>query len=316
MNHLPALLMPALPPTAAAKEDLQEARAAVMDVVQGRSVSAALACLEFLGAGGTACDALTPHALGADARVRRNVAEVFARFAERPHKEALLALATDADVSLRVAAARGFGHAKLDHVGLRLLLRDKASGVRREAARALGRLKPADAGKAVLEAAEAEAEPEVREAMLVAAAAAPFPGLVGRLERLLGHSPESTRMAAARALCLLGAPSGLAVAREKLDSKSRCDRRDGVTLLDGAPLKAAGPLLAPLLKAPVQDMNLAAPAARVLAQAGDAKALEWLVVQAHEARGADAGPLLDAVEALKVADEDRKRILRSKPILP
>jgi HEAT repeat protein len=310
------LLMLALPLAAAARGSPEEVRAALVDIVQGKGVSAALARLDYLGAGGKACDALVPHALGADARARRNVSEVFARFAQRRHLEALLALAEDPDVSLRVAAAKGLGHAKLDHPGLRRLLADKASGVRREAARALGRLKSVEAGRAVLEAAEAEAEPEVREVMLVAAAAAPFPGLVARLEKSLAHSSESTRMSAARALCLLGAPPGLAVAKEKLRSQSRFDRRDGVLLLDGAPLAAARPLLGPLLQPPVEDMGLSAAAARVLAQGGDGQALEWLVLEAHEASGAALPPLLDALEALKVTDADRQRILRKKLILP
>jgi len=316
VTHLLALLLLVLPLTAAAKGSPEEVRAAAQDIVAGKGVSAALSRLDFLGAGGQACDLLVPHALGGETKVRRNVAEAFARFAERRHLEALLALVQDPDVSLRVAAAKGLGHAKLDHPGLRGLLQDKASGVRREAARALGGLKSPAAGKAVLDAADVEAEPEVREVMLLAAATAPFPGLVGRLERALGHLSESTRTAAAHALCQLGAPSGLAVAKEKLGSQSRYDRRDGVMMLEGVPLKAAGPLLAPLLQVPVQDMALSAPAARVLAQAGDRGALEWLVVQANDARGAAAGPLLDALEALKVTDEDRQRILLGKLILP
>lgn len=317
VNRLAAVLLLCLAlPAAAGKADPAAVRAAVIDIANGQGVAGALSRLDFMGAGGQACDALVPVVLRGDVKARRNAAEAFARFAEPRHVQALLVLAEDMDVSLRVAAAKGLGHAKLDHPALRQALGDKALGVRREAARALGALKSADAGKALLEAAGTEAEPEVREAMLVAATAAPFPGLPAKLEGYLHHSSETTRMAAARALCLLGAAPGLAVASEKLGSESRYDRRDGVLLLEGAPLKASGPLLRPLLAAKPPDYALAAPAARVLAQAGDERAREWLVLRANDASGAAVAPLLDAIEALKVTDEDRQRILRKNLIVP
>ena len=57
---------------------------------------------------------------------------------------------------------------------------------------------------------------------------------------------------------------------------------------------------------------MAAPAARVLHQAGEKKMVEWLVLQSYDADAEARRSYEEALEALKVTDEERKAILRSR----
>jgi HEAT repeat protein len=299
-------------PSAAQKNGRAEADAALVDILQGRRVSAATSRLKYLGMGSHACEALSRYARSDDVRQRRDVADALSELATPTCEPTLRTMATDPETSIRVASARGLGRLARTSPALWLLLSDKASGVRREAAKSLGLAHSKDSGPRLLDAADAEGEPEVREAMIISAAAVPNPKVVPRLEKFLKQSSESTRLAAARALCLQGAPSGLAVAKAKLQGATRYERRDGVQLLDGAPLKASGPLLRPLLEARPLEPSVAAPAARVLHQAGEKKVVEWLVLQSYDADAEARRSYEEALEALKVTDEERKAILRSR----
>ncbi|MEN9799168.1 MAG: hypothetical protein RL653_2864 [Pseudomonadota bacterium] len=306
------LLLVSAAPATAQKKGRAEVDAALADILQGRRVTAAVSRLKYLGVGTYACEVLTRYARSGDVRQRRDVAEALSDLATPSCEPTLRGMATDPETSIRVASARGLGRLARTSPALWLLLADKASGVRREAAKALGSAHSKDSGPRLLDAAEAEGEPEVREAMIVAAAAVPNPKLVPRLEKFLKQSSESTRLAAARALCLQGAPSGIAVAKAKLQGTTRYERRDGVQLLDGAPLKASGPLLRPLLEVRPVDPYVAAPAARVLHRAGEKKMVEWLVVEASDAAADARGPFEEALEALQVTDAERKNILRAR----
>lgn len=144
-----------------------------------------------------------------DPRRRRNLAEALALLASPAAEPALLALLRDPDGAVRMQALKGLGRIKSRAVERMLpLLSDSSLGVRREAALALGAAEDPRVGKRLLLAASSEGEPEVREAMLLAVGQSRDRDQEKPLEKFLHSSSESTRLAAARALCLLEAAGG------------------------------------------------------------------------------------------------------------
>lgn len=286
-----------------------EADRALEALLRGGSVQTSVSRLEYLGEQDHAALVLT-EALRQpldDAR-RRDVAQALSLLGSRDAEPALLRLTRDPDAVVRMHAATGLGRLRSDAVDvLEPLLTDPSLPVRREAARALGGLRRPSLGPRLLAAAKREGAPEVRAALLVAAGQSGDRRQVKPLERFLASSSESTREAAARALCLLGAPSGLAQARKLLRSEDRWERRSAVALFEGSPAKGAAPVLRPLLDDP--DRTVAAMAARILHQGGDRTMLEWLVVQASRAQGDDKLAFERELEPLHLADDQRRGIL-------
>jgi HEAT repeat protein len=180
-------------------------------------------------------------------------------------------------------------------------------GVRREAARALGALHATKAGPALMKAAQAEGEPEVREAMLVAAGQAGDKRQTAALERFLDDSSESARFAAAQGLCALGSTRGFEFAKKRIASADRYERMRGVLLFEGARAKDAAAVLEPLLDD--KDLAVGAAAARVLYQGGDEKKLDWLVLHSFQSNGENKLVYEKELEALRLADDQRRAIL-------
>jgi HEAT repeat protein len=189
------------------------------------------------------------------------------------------------------------------------LLQDKSSGVRKEAARALGLTRNRKAGKVLVGLAKDEQELEVRTTMLVAVGEAGDKSQAPALKAFLASDSEGTRFAAARGLCLLGAPEGFAFADKLLASTDRYVRRQGLQLYEDVAAKKASSALKPLLED--KDRGMAAGAARILYQGGDAKMLDWLVLASWSAKSTEEKLLYEKeLEPLQLADDRRKAILR------
>jgi len=214
------------------------------------------------------------------------------------------------DVSMRRTGARGLGRMNTATAvkALGKALSDKASGVRREAATSLGKIGNAAGGKALVAAAKLEDDPEVRAVMLLAVGQCGDTKQVKPLKTFLSSSSESTRLAASRALCLLGAKEGFAFAKERLESPQASERLQAVLLFEGGASKRISKALKPMLKD--TDPHVRATAARVMAQGGDRKMLEWLVVESAKLTGDERLPYEEELERLRLTSEERSRILK------
>lgn len=287
-----------------------EAEALVKGVIGGANPNAAANRLRYLGQEGWAAFELG-EALrrAADERTRRNIVQALSLLGSKAAEPGLLSALGDEDGATRMVAVQGLGRLRSRAVDrIRPLLADPTLGVRREAARALGAARLPKLGRVLVAAARGEGEPEPRAAMLIAAGQSGDARQARALEAFLEHSSESTRFAAAQALCLLGAPKGLAFARERLASADRLERMQGLALLEGAKAKHAAPLLTARLKDP--DRAVAARAARLLYEGGDASKLAWLVLASHRAQGEEKLAYEAELEALRLADDQRQAILR------
>jgi HEAT repeat protein len=310
-----ALLAPlalAAPPSVQKRLDKRlEVDTVLEKLVSGESVPSTVSRLRFLGEEEYAADQLTLLLRKAvEPRQRRNLAGTLAGLATRATEPTLLALTRDEDSTVRMYAAQGLARVRTRRADALLpLLEDKSSGVRKEAARALGLTRNPKVGKVLLEAAQAETEIEVRAVMLVAAGEAGDKKLAPALKAFLTSDSESSRFAAARGLCLLGAPEGFEFAGKLLASQDRYVRRQGLQLYEGVAAKKAAATLQPLLED--KDRGLAAAAARVLYQGGDGKMLDWLVLASWNAKSTEEKLLYEKeIEPLQLADDKRKAILR------
>lgn len=322
MRTLPAclLLLLALTPSAlqAAPPSVQkrmerrtETRGLVDTVLNGNlAVPTAISRLRLLReedyAAGLLVDAV-PGVL--EPRRLRDVTAVLAGLESRAAEPTLVQLAGHEDAPVRMYAVQGLGklHSRRTDVMLPLL-EDKSLGVRREVARALGASREPKVGKALLAAARTETDPQTRVELLQAVGASGDKKQGAALKGFLDDSSESTRFAAARGLCLLGAPEGFAFARKLLGSEDKLVRRQGLALYEGLSAKQAAPALRPLLED--KDRSLAAGAARVLYQGGDKTMLSWLVLASWNARGEEKLTYEKELETLRLADDERKAILR------
>lgn len=291
-----------------------EADRAIAMILAGEGVQAAVARLEFAGEKLYAADALSEEMKRSlDDNQRRAIALALSLLAVRDSEELLVRFCGDEDPVIRMNGAQGLGRIRSRQVPALLpLLSDRSTAVRREAARALGLLQQKPLGRPLMRAAESEGEPEVRAALLVAVGQSGDRSLSKELEKFLKSSSESTRVAAARGLCGLGASSGFAFAKGLLSSGDRYQRRQGVALFEGFPAKAVEPALRPLLGD--KDKGIAAAAARILYQGGEPRMLDWLVVASAGARGEDKLAIEAELEPLHVAGDQRKAILRKAGI--
>lgn len=288
-----------------------ETDAALQQLVNGAPVPATVSRLLFLGEQAYAADQLMLQLRRAvDARQRRNLTATLAGLSVRGAEPTLAQLTQDDDSAVRMYAAQGLGRLRSRRINVLVpLLEDKSSGVRKEAARALGATRSAKVGKVLVGLAKSEQELEVRTAMLVAVGESGDTKQVAALKGFLASDSEATRFAAARALCLLGSKDGFAFADKLLTSSDRFVRRQGLALFEGVAAKKGDVALRPLLED--KDRGLAAGAARILYQGGDAKMLEWLVVSSWNAKSTDEKLLYEKeLEPLQLADDRRKAILR------
>lgn len=298
-------------PHARAQDRHARVGALVDDIVQGNGAARAVSQLRVMRAESEAVTRLGEAWREASPMERERIADALADLPTSHSEEIVLGLARDEDSAIRQSMARALGvfpmegHKRLR--ALQALLADPTLGVRRQAAVSIGRARLSDGGKLLAEAARSETSPEVREAMLVAVGQAGDAHQGRMLVPFLSSASESTRLAAARGLCLLGDKAGIAYARNLFDSKQPSVRRSGVLLFDGAGAKAAGPALRPMINDP--DPSVSASAARVLAQGGDATMVSWLVLQAEHSHGEARLVWEDEIEKLQLSDEQRQAIL-------
>lgn len=223
---------------------------------------------------------------------------------------AVNALRPGKDISLRLNAIRVLARMKLSNaVGvLTPLLNDKSLGVRREAARGLTRIGNSRSAQPLLVAAKTEDDPETRALMIVGVGKLGDVKQAKGLESLLESSSESTRLAATQALCLLGNKKGFETAKALLGSKEKFERLQGVTLFEGASAKVATPILTPMLGD--ADTAVRARAGRILAQGGDGRLIEWMVLESFKSSTDEKLVFETELELLRVTDETRGEILR------
>lgn len=297
------------------KDKLAETREALAALEAGSLSPTQVANrISFAGTEAVATDAIA-FALRrlVDTKVRNAFFEVLAQIAT-PHPE-LLALATTAarttdDLSYRMNGLRILGRLKQPAAlpVLTPLLTEKTLGVRREAAKALIAIKSAKAARELLVAAKTEDDPETRALMIIGVGKLGDPKQAKGLESMLESSSESTRLAATQALCLLGNKKGVDAAKVLFASKDKYERLQGAMLFDGAPAKLAAPMLTPLLGDP--EVSVRARAARLLAQGGDGRMVEWLVLESFKAP-VDARLIYETeLELLRLPDEQRALILK------
>lgn len=285
-----------------------EADPQIAAILHGGNVLQAVARLHFLGEEAYAAGALEKQLDTPDLDVRRSVAQALSQLSVRQAEPSLLRLARDEDGPVRMSAVEGLGrlHSRAVRV-IQPLLADKTLGVRREAAKALGELHDKRLGKVLLAAARREDEPDARAAMLIAVGQSGDHSLIGGLDRFLGSSSDSTRLAAAQGLCQMGARKGIEVARGLLASKDPLDRRHGIELFQGVPARISSPVLRPALADP--DPHVAAFAARTLYDGGDAKMIDWLVLSSARAQGKARFPYEDQLDQLQITSGQRAAIL-------
>jgi len=221
----------------------------------------------------------------------------------------LRALGSD-DTGEVMSGARGLGRLKSAQgvKPLLALLQSPILGPRREAARALGEIgKPASTAP-LLKAAKTETFLDLRLLMIAAAGRSGDKKQIPAFEAMLKDESESTRLASAQALCIMGAPKCAQFAGKLSASRDPNERLQGVMLFEGATAKSSSPTLRPLLLD--DDDKVRARAARILVQGGDPKALEWLVIESAKAKGDMRLLYEDELEKLRVSDEQRQTILK------
>jgi HEAT repeat protein len=301
---------------AEAREDARlEARRLVTALVEGSvGLNQAVNRLRFLGQQGWAAGQLAAALRqGVEERRHGPLVEAVAQLAvpgdEEVERLLLRSLAAE-DVAERLSAVRGLGQVRSPRARapLSALLKERSPGVRREAARALGHLAEPRAGAALLVAARAEDDVEARAAMLEAVGRSGDRSQAAGLETFLGSGSEASRLAAARGLCLLGAPRGLAFARAQLRSEDRQERLAGVQLFEGLKGRAGQSVLTVALTDP--DARVRATAGRILYQAGEARRLDWLVLESAKLSGEDRLAFEDQLEQLRLTDAERSAILQ------
>lgn len=231
--------------------------------------------------------------------------------ARRPDVEHLFLMALESDEPQDVlSGARGVGQIKSPRAfePLVALLSNRLLGLRREAARSLVRIGNRKAGGVLLQAARVEADVELRVLMIHSAALTGNQRQVPALKALLGDHSESTRLASARALCVLGSAECPRFATKLLASGEAEAPFQAVMLFEGAPLKLSRPFLLPVLLH--ADPRLRARAARLLVQSGDEAQLDWLVVESAKASG-EVRSLYEAeLEQLRLQPSRRQAILQ------
>lgn len=286
-----------------------EVQDAIQVILQGRDPHAGISRILFLGQEAYASRALAPHLGAYSVDTRRRVAEALSRLGGPAQLDALKLGAADGDGPVRMATAKALGRAGRGAVPVLFgLLEDKTYGVRREAARALGKVgAPADGAKLMARLKD-EQELEVRTALILATGEVKARAMRPKLVTLLDSDSEGTRQAAMRALCLIGASEGLAQVGKQLQGQDVYARLAAVELLSGVSLKDASPLLKPLLDDP--EPRLQAVAARTLAQAGESKARTWLILAAAQADSGKREPYLRELETLGVTEVESNHVLR------
>ena len=304
-----------VPPVAAARDRLAETGAALSAFEAGTlSVTQAANRISLNDGEGAATEYLTRKLTQVfDARRRSAYLELLSLVGTPNAGLIDVAAATlkgSDDVSQRIVAARILGRMRTPAVAplLTPLLTDKVLGLRRESARALVSIRAVKAAGPLAKAAVVEDDPETRSLMIVGVGRLGDVKQAKTLEPLLESSSETTRVAATQALCLLGNKKGVEAARALLGSKDKFERVQGVMLFDGADAKVLVPLIEPMTTDP--EPMVRARAARILAQAGMGRWVEWLVLESFRGGVDDKLTFETELEQLRLSDEQRAAILK------
>lgn len=296
------------------KTDVVAATAEVLDDFAGgrANVNTAVNRVKRVGGEEYASLELVSAYKRAGEQERAHVLEFLAglAFRNKSVEETFLRALTHKDPAEIVAAEIGLGRIKSAEA-LKPLIGNLASqnfGVRREAARALGLIGKPAASAPLLKAAKTEGDFDLKLLMIQSAGRAGDKKQVGALEAMLKDGSESTRLAAAQALCIMGTPSCAKFAGTLLASKDKSERLQGVMLFDGASAKQSGKVLAPALRD--EDPRVRARAARLLAEGGDEAKKAWLVVESAKAEGDVKLIFEDELEHLRLTDEQRSAMLK------
>ncbi len=291
-----------------------EVAAAVASLLDGSvGVNQAVNRIQFAGA-----EAWASHQLSLqlrklqDPHARSTVLEALGQLATSDSEtESLLEEASaSGDTFDRLNAIAGLGRMKrkTSLPALEALAIDKLPGIRAAAAKAIGRIAEPKACKHLLDIAKKENEPAARNEQLRAVGFSRDKKLKNQLLPFLKSDSESTRLVATQALCRLGAREGLASAKNWLTATETEQRYNGVMLFEGFPAKEALPALMPMLQDP--EIGVRAAAGRILAQAGERKAVVWLLAQSEAAKPEDKGRFESEIEKLRLPDNVRAEMLK------
>ena len=208
------------------------------------------------------------------------------------------------DAYLRMLSATTLGQLRVQAAlpKLVLMLEDERLALRREAAMALGRLKQKQAGKPLLVALQAEAEPEVRERMLWALGMLNDKKNLSSMQVFLTHSSETTRWAAAKALLAMGELSGWKWLKPHLNSKE--DKVCAYALLsleEAVPGKNWKAEALALLHQTIRERetSLAISAAVLAARWGDKAAYVWLEKKAEQSENMELRAYEEALDKVR-----------------
>ena len=314
MKRWLAVLILCMASFAAAKPNNGLEAAKVLDqFFQGTmALNAAVNRVQFLGEERYVSSELVLAVRRVNGKMRGQVLEFLVSLAVRDgevERVFLRALGSD-DIGEVMTGARGLGRIKSNEgvKPLIALLTNPMLGPRREAARALGEIGKPAAAAPLLKAAKTETDFDLKLLMITAAGRAGDKKQIPAFEALLKDDSESTRLASAQALCLLGAPKCAQFAAKLLASADKNERFQAVMLFEGSSAKVSSPTLTPLLQDP--NDKLRARAARILVQGGDTKGLEWLVIESAKAKGEMRLIYEDELEKLRITDEQRQAILK------
>jgi hypothetical protein len=308
------LLIVASAPVSAGRDRSAEAVVVLDQFLSGTlGLNAAINRVQFLGQEAFASSQLVPVLRRAgDPRRREQVLEFLAAVAvpDVEVERVLLQALASPSTSEVISAARGLGRIRSAQAVGPLIerLAHPVPGVRREAAKALSAIGSPKAGGPLLKAARAEVDLELKLVLLRAVGRTGDRAQVAPLEAMLNESSESTRLAAAQSLCVLGAPRCAKFAAGLLTSADRSDRLQGVMLFEGAQARVASASLAPLLAD--SDHRVRARAARILVEGGDRSKLDWLVIESARAPGETKLAYEDELERLRLPDDERQAILK------
>ncbi|MBS2030068.1 MAG: HEAT repeat domain-containing protein [Deltaproteobacteria bacterium] len=223
---------------------------------------------------------------------------------------AFLRLLDDDSGALRLASCQGLTHLKPPRGAPELVaakLTDKVPAVRRECARTLTAWDKAPADP-LAQALTKETDPDARLAELEALGHAQGKASVAALEPVLASKSEQERYAAARALAMLGAPSGRKALEGYLASLDPNVRADAVDLTAAVNASWATEDLATRLDDP--SAHVCIRAGRALAARKDKRGVEALVLRAERASPDDKFAFETALAELKINQAQRLDIIQ------
>jgi len=287
-------------------EHLPEVRLLISEVQQKiRSPSSASNRLETLGRQQVASVLLLEMLQKpVEQQTQYRLVELLALLAQPISANYFLSSLESEDAYLRMLSATALGQLRIPAAlpGLVKMLEDERLALRREATTALGRLKLKQAGKPLLTALHAEAEPDVRERMFWALGMLNDKTTLLAIQVFLTHSSETTRWAAAKALLAMGELSGWKWLKPRLDSQEDSECAYALQSLEEAVpgKKWKAEALASLHQIiQKREASLATSAAVLAARWGDKPAYVWLEKKAEQSQDIERRTYEEALDKVR-----------------